>query len=1398
EQERTQKELQTRTQERDEARQEVQELKGNLETSQLKENKLNEQIIQLQSELFTVHQKLKEVETDRNDNRHSILNHHQEKISKLEQEKEELLKKHQELNTLYEETKQQLERLNGELREAQSLGDSHEKKFIAACKKLEEERNKNNELEQKLKEQTSDFTTQISNLQKLSEKEKAQLIQQITILSSEKLTNEQQLTEKIAELENRIKNLENTSQMEKKNLENALNDLKNKLQEKLIAETTYQTQIQELDLKINDLEQEIQNSTSLSDEVKQQLINELAATKQKLNERNDLVEDLENKRKELNNRIASLMAEINSLQQTSQAEKNALNQQIENLKNAKLINENELQEKINNLSKTSDEEKKKLEEQVLDLKTKLKEKVQAEQGYQTKISELEDNLANTTKSLTDKLNIALQEQTKEKSLANKLEQEVKTKEQDLKNLHQKLVDLQKQLNTANDTINQQNQRISGKNQQLADLVNQLTDKDKLITNLLTKISELEKPPTFQTDTDTDNEKTDELQGQTREGDKTVGEKSNSEDNKTGEKSAAIYSQEDLEKLIKEHQQEVQKLKALIAKSQEVETVQETPVKEAIQQLPKKNNTEIREINNQIPTYEEFLKNYRANQEVNDSYENEIESYRNIEAPLTYGPMPRTRNSASIGERRLPNYYNFFCKCEAKFNSFSEFLNHIQDSHEIRNFNFPQILGQRNGINNRQIELVKKYRLQCRKCQSYAAFDREELLNQYLEERVKQKLIYSYYKRKFEQYTSERDGEKELRGHKEELCEKCKSLDKVLVEHLLSARMGRFDPSRRLKNNNKKVLAEKLKVELNSPEYVAMPDLISGGRDQIRQSQLEQNDWKEIINLIEKRNQEREQNWQTKRKKIEKKLNNMRGYCCFLGGQGNGLNYHLYIAESHPILDSFSFQPGFYLINDNKPVEKNIGSYEGGFACYGGETNPGNWQKYIEVGDQITITPYEVENNSGYDDNFYIIKRYHGKANVGSPAIWACLDCYPTKKAEYLQNYAGIYERFKEENGDIDYRLIKAERIDCYANKKDQNGQILKQQDYNREFQNVENYLLQNNKKTLNLEEVKELLNNSKSPSNSTPTSSKKDYTPYLIGGTVGLGLVALIVFEINNKEFLKELQTRIQNNQISYQEAAQDAERWQEAQEWEIAQMTDWVKQENELISNNRQNEYSPLIIAIPITSDLAKIYPFEIVIELGSGKAKVLTDQVRSIDKARLGDKIGQVGETKMTEISEKMKRAPADLDNFLKENASPRTLDIAKPGKYSKVRDCSHEKDTDSLQFLKKLRRQQTANINQLLDKHNISTAEFAKSSNNYQKLLNDFSKNKPNKTPKEKQDLAKKKKELEELEKPKNNPPPFSSSSPIPSKNNNFLLYIGLGIIGLLVIVFLVVISKKRKRA
>lgn len=70
------------------------------------------------------------------------------------------------------------------------------------------------------------------------------------------------------------------------------------------------------------------------------------------------------------------------------------------------------------------------------------------------------------------------------------------------------------------------------------------------------------------------------------------------------------------------------------------------------------------------------------------------------------------------------------------------------------------------------------------------------------------------------------------------------------------------------------------------------------------------------------------------------------------------------------------------------------------------------------------------------------------------------------------------------------------------------------------------------------------------------------------------------------------------------------------------------------IISNNQQNLFSPLITIIPLTSQLDKIYPFEVLTEINKRPGKALTDQITTIDKKRLGDKIGEVDKLIMKQI--------------------------------------------------------------------------------------------------------------------------------------------------------------------
>jgi len=66
------------------------------------------------------------------------------------------------------------------------------------------------------------------------------------------------------------------------------------------------------------------------------------------------------------------------------------------------------------------------------------------------------------------------------------------------------------------------------------------------------------------------------------------------------------------------------------------------------------------------------------------------------------------------------------------------------------------------------------------------------------------------------------------------------------------------------------------------------------------------------------------------------------------------------------------------------------------------------------------------------------------------------------------------------------------------------------------------------------------------------------------------------------------------------------------------------------IISIDDMNQYSPRLIIAPITSNIGKIYPFEVFLTRASGgldkDSKIMLDQIRSVDKRRLVKKLGSV----------------------------------------------------------------------------------------------------------------------------------------------------------------------------
>lgn len=76
------------------------------------------------------------------------------------------------------------------------------------------------------------------------------------------------------------------------------------------------------------------------------------------------------------------------------------------------------------------------------------------------------------------------------------------------------------------------------------------------------------------------------------------------------------------------------------------------------------------------------------------------------------------------------------------------------------------------------------------------------------------------------------------------------------------------------------------------------------------------------------------------------------------------------------------------------------------------------------------------------------------------------------------------------------------------------------------------------------------------------------------------------------------------------------------------------------IISNNIGNQYAErVIVALISTGNVSRIYPFEVRLETGEGGltqvSKVLLDQIRTVDKSRLGNRIGQLPAIRMEEVS-------------------------------------------------------------------------------------------------------------------------------------------------------------------
>jgi len=79
------------------------------------------------------------------------------------------------------------------------------------------------------------------------------------------------------------------------------------------------------------------------------------------------------------------------------------------------------------------------------------------------------------------------------------------------------------------------------------------------------------------------------------------------------------------------------------------------------------------------------------------------------------------------------------------------------------------------------------------------------------------------------------------------------------------------------------------------------------------------------------------------------------------------------------------------------------------------------------------------------------------------------------------------------------------------------------------------------------------------------------------------------------------------------------------------------------VISNDINNELADTITVLPITSSVGKVYPFEVFLKQGIGNissdSKVKTNQIRTVDKNRLKERIGTLPGVILSDVEKAVK---------------------------------------------------------------------------------------------------------------------------------------------------------------
>jgi mRNA interferase MazF len=75
------------------------------------------------------------------------------------------------------------------------------------------------------------------------------------------------------------------------------------------------------------------------------------------------------------------------------------------------------------------------------------------------------------------------------------------------------------------------------------------------------------------------------------------------------------------------------------------------------------------------------------------------------------------------------------------------------------------------------------------------------------------------------------------------------------------------------------------------------------------------------------------------------------------------------------------------------------------------------------------------------------------------------------------------------------------------------------------------------------------------------------------------------------------------------------------------------------VVSNDACNRYGARVVVVPVTSNVETLYPGEALVEIRGRKGRVLGDQIRSIDRARLRGRVQRLTGDEMDRVDEALR---------------------------------------------------------------------------------------------------------------------------------------------------------------